>query len=72
MTKLDRKDYFARRAEDERRLANAATDKMIARIHADLASRYKALSAAEHGESQQTRFTLGDSTNASAGGGQGA
>ena len=72
MTKLDRKDYFARRAEDERRLANAAIDKMIARIHSNLASRYDALIAAKDAEGRPTRFTLGDSTNASAGGGQGA
>ena len=42
------REYFQRRAEQEKRLAERASDSMIARIHRELRERYVQLAASEN------------------------
>lgn len=56
MTELNNQDYYLRRAQHSRELAENAANPAIARIHLDMASRYEELASATSAEADEKRL----------------
>lgn len=56
MTELNNHDYYMRRAQHSRHLAECAANPSIARIHLEMAARYEELAAATSAERNEQRL----------------
>jgi hypothetical protein len=56
MTELNNNDYYLRRAEHSRQLAENAANPAIARIHLEMAERYEQLASATGGQPNERRL----------------
>ncbi len=56
MAELSNRDYYRRRAQHSRELAENAANSAIARIHLDMALRYEDLAAATDAEADEKRL----------------
>jgi hypothetical protein len=56
MTELNNNEYYRRRAEHSRELAENAANPNIARIHLEMAARYDELAAATSSEPDEHRM----------------
>lgn len=56
MAELNNRDYYLRRAQHSRELAENAANPAIARIHLDMAVRYEDLASATGAEADEKRL----------------
>ncbi|MFV0625189.1 hypothetical protein ACBY01_14415 [Sphingomonas sp. ac-8] len=56
MNELNNHDYYLRRAQHSRQLADNAASPAIARIHQEMATRYEELAAATRQEANEKRL----------------